>query len=97
MLSASAGQFEGARTLDKPSKHAAHRHASKPPAGKEADWSGQTHGENIGRTREGQMKTDNMMSGGEKIDGEEKGVDVECDGEVRAHVGGGAALRQTCV
>lgn len=37
------------------------------------------------------MKTDNMMSGGEKIDvdKEEKGVDVECDGKGRDHVGGG--------
>lgn len=33
------------------------------------------------------MKTDNMMSGGERIDmdQEEKSVD-ECDGEGRAHV-----------
>lgn len=45
------------------------------------------------------MKMDNMMSGREKrdVDKEEKGVDVECDGERRAHVGGGAALRQKCV
>lgn len=35
------------------------------------------------------MKTDNMMSGGEKrdVDQEEEGVGVECDGEGRAHVG----------